>query len=398
MATMRLFAAGIACSMLGLSDAAGKCVTVSTGAWAVEDAANAEDCTPLPGGQWIGESQQESFSLDSPWTAAKRKSWWTKRLVPVEHRLYFGGRPSIRDVKYLYEQGFDAVYNVLGGDGGGTLGDEAQATVVEATATAAEAGLMYRSAPVTDDNAWNSAAIIDDLTKFIDFALAETDGPIYVHCGSGHGASAALQMYRLRKDAALTARPLGSAPMTVQGAIDEVAAHGFDISGFSAALSREAGVAAAEVTAPTDHGTDQINKYHWMKYLGSFGDVKMFDAGQVHTGHIAAAQAAGIKVVVNMRRDAVGTSSQEETNLLNLGSKPKTVQPAVDCTDAGCTDVKPAVARTDAAAVLTHWPQFVTVRASHPGRSSALISAFRSKSLLNGVFVMMRRALNSPER
>ena len=351
MANMRLLTSGLACAMLGLSDAAALCITKTGAAWAVDAAATSANCTTA-NGQWIGEASQESFSVDSPWSSPKRKTWWTKRLVKDEHRLYFGGRPSVRDVKYLYEQGYDAVYYLLGGEGGGTLGDEAQATTAEEQATAAEAGLLFAAAPVTTENAWNSAAVIDDLTAFIDFALANTNGPIYIHCGSGFASSAALQMYRLRKDAALTARPMGSTIMTVQGAIDEVAVHGFDISGQSLALSREAGVAAAEATAPTDHGNDQINAYHWMKYLGSFGDVKMFDAGQIHSTHIEAAKAAGIKVVVNMRKDS---TSQEETNLLNLGSAAKTKNAAIEGPPA-----IPEVMRTDSAALFENYPQWVT--------------------------------------
>jgi protein tyrosine phosphatase (PTP) superfamily phosphohydrolase (DUF442 family) len=271
----------------------------------------------------------------------------------------------------------------------------------------------FCASPVAD---WTSESAIDALEAFIDFALENTNGPIYVHCGTGFASSAALQMLRLRR-----AAKGESVEMTVQGAIDEVAVHGFDISTNAdvvAALFREAGTTAAAVTAPTEDGTTEINLYHWMKYLGAFGEVKMFDAGQIHAAHIAAAKAAGIKVVVNMRKAVTsplpadnGKNSQEETNLLNLGTSAKTSTPAVlggvseakcfdtwngvetvaadatacaavdtstataceavltaaaddaadakACTYAAAVDI-PVVARTDSANILQYYPQWVT--------------------------------------
>ena len=46
-----------------------------------------------------------------------------------------------------------------------------------------------------------------------------------------------------------------------------------------------------------------IPEYHWMKYLGSVGTTRLWDAGQINAGHLEAIKAAGIVSVVNMRKD-----------------------------------------------------------------------------------------------
>ena len=58
--------------------------------------------------QFIGGFDQESAIGSSP----RRKTWWTKRLIADNQRIHFGGQPTARDLKMLYEQGFSAVYSL----------------------------------------------------------------------------------------------------------------------------------------------------------------------------------------------------------------------------------------------------------------------------------------------
>ena len=302
-------------ALLGLAHGAGKCVNRDGATWEVTAAAAVADCA-IAGDQWIGEHAQEGFEG----TAPKRKTWWTKRMTkgtgttsggdaaPAAYdRLFFGGQPSERDLKMMYEQGFDAVYSLWPfPETGAEIDSETpMPTGTAAATTAAEAGLLYgmidtlppqaeaaescADDPDVDGTAdctafeagceascptgcvyaaaqdevaanavpaynWLSEESIDQLEAFLDFALTETDGAIYVHCYIGRTASAALQAYRARKAAKLAASaPCGVDPCPAlvaqagksltQTAVIEAGYHGFDISrpAWYARLAEEAG-------------------------------------------------------------------------------------------------------------------------------------------------------------
>jgi hypothetical protein len=90
----------LAAALAASASAAGKCAFQhsATRAWSVDAAKNTSALCTGTGYQWIGGYKQESYG--SP-TAPKRKTWWTKRLVVGETRLYFGGPPTERDMKML---------------------------------------------------------------------------------------------------------------------------------------------------------------------------------------------------------------------------------------------------------------------------------------------------------
>jgi protein tyrosine phosphatase (PTP) superfamily phosphohydrolase (DUF442 family) len=281
--------------------------------------------------QWIGEYAQESAIGPSP----SRKTWWTKRLNagtgssaggdanPVAwDRIYTGGQPSERDLKMMYEQGFDGVYSLwpfpTPGDGKEIDSGTDMPTGTEARAAAAEAGLLYGMIPLksvagetaeaclatdgTDDDEgcadalvpgcatsctgtegcsytapvaavaantpidWTSTESIDAVEKFMDFALANTDGPIYLHCYIGRTSTVALQAYRARKAAAAAAGFPAIVPQAgksiTQTAIIEASYHGFDLSrpAWEAVFAREAGetlsVALADATPAVPAATE----------------------------------------------------------------------------------------------------------------------------------------------
>eukprot|EP01046_Picozoa_sp_COSAG06_P073283 COSAG06_NODE_21839_length_743_cov_1.375776_1_plen_127_part_10 len=111
-------------------------------------------------------------------------------------RLYFGGRPSERDMKLMYEAGVDAVLSLETTTTADTMGVMPLPTTAEATAIAAEAGMLYHTLAATD---YTSTAGVDEIAAFLDFALANTgqvssgNGPVYVHDARGFTAVAAIQ-------------------------------------------------------------------------------------------------------------------------------------------------------------------------------------------------------------
>ena len=85
----------------------------------------------------------------------------------------------------------------------------------------------------------------------------------------------------------------------------------------------------AGATPTVVHAHSGLEKYHWLKPLGTLANgVHMYDAGQIHAEHLDAIRAAGIVSVVNMRKqgpiDGDALTYVEETNLLNVGSGAKT--------------------------------------------------------------------------
>jgi hypothetical protein len=138
------------------------------------------------------------------------RSWWAKRMADsggddADHhdRLYFGSTPTVRDLKYLYESGFDAVLSLSTATAAGLqAGKVPTPTTAEAAAVAAEAGLLYHTLSAAD---FSSADGVNEVAAFLDFALANLgqasgNGPIYVHdAGSGADAAAAVQLFRAKR-------------------------------------------------------------------------------------------------------------------------------------------------------------------------------------------------------
>ena len=369
--------------------------TSTTSASAVKGA-----CTTSATVQWIGEDAQESAMKTSP----RRKTWWTKRLTkgtkavalvaeacaatdetdtttdctgftagtgstctgitgcsytaPVTYvadspkdweRIYTGGQPTERDLKMMYEQGFDGVYSLwpFPDPNAGSLkgaGSSNMPTGAQAAAAAAEAGLMYGVIPqtgtatctetattsdatdeaacggvtalgdsiscnavMTDADAavaactytpttaigWTSTAAVDAVEKFMDFALANTDGPIYLHCYIGRTSTAALQFYRARKAAASSTPAIvaQTGKSITQTAIIESGYHGIDITSWAGIIAREAGetmaVAAADLVSevvevtegcdPTD-GTGETAGDTTCTLVGATGDASTCNA------------------------------------------------------------------------------------------------------------------------
>ena len=264
------------------------------------------------------------------------RSWWAKRMADsggddADHhdRLYFGSTPTVRDLKYLYESGFDAVLSLSTATAAGLqAGKVPTPTTAEAAAVAAEAGLLYHTLSAAD---FSSADGVNEVAAFLDFALANLgqasgNGPIYVHdAGSGADAAAAVQLFRAKRSLI----PAGVAGSVTAKACEDAQNHGIAFpAGIVQALAREAGeTVAAGTTYNTLSATEQSTadsaaaEYPWLKYLFNLGGVGVFDAGQIQKHHIEALKAANIVSIINMRQgyegDA-GWTGMEPVNLLNV--------------------------------------------------------------------------------
>ena len=158
-----------------------KCAKLDGGAWTVEAVAEAA-CT-CTGCQWVQGYPQMNYPDHHP----VARTWWAKRMADsggddADHhdRLYFGGYPSVRDMKYLYEAGFDAVLSLSTVTAAGTQGTMQLPTSAEAAVVAAEAGLLFHTLSAAD---FKSAAGVAEIAGFLDFALANLgqatgNGPI----------------------------------------------------------------------------------------------------------------------------------------------------------------------------------------------------------------------------
>jgi protein tyrosine phosphatase (PTP) superfamily phosphohydrolase (DUF442 family) len=206
------------------------------------------------------------------------------------------------------------VYSVLPASssaafGGTDLEGNMKLTAAQAKTKAAEIGLFYDVTIAAD---FTSQAALSEYERFLDFALANTDGPVYVYCGFGNASSTALQMYRLDK---------GTLPKTAAGidqAIAEVGYHGIDISTHKAGLEVASGATARYGYLPTIQAGELINDYHWAKYLGKLGNTQFYIAGQFHQRHVNAFKSK-VATVVNMRRSP-SDGGIETTNLLNVNN------------------------------------------------------------------------------
>jgi hypothetical protein len=219
-------------------------------------------------------------------------------------RLYFGGLPSERDLKFLYEGDTDAIL-YIGNVGEGVKHGLMPIPTTEAAAEAcSEAGILHHTVGSTD----LTSTDIDMVTLFLDFALANTgqsdvnnaavtNGPVYVVSEDPRVAMEALQIFRARKG-------LIPAP-AVTVAQQDMNNHGFDMSAgtlasICTALSE---TTCAQLSLPADvvAVAEQGLEHHWLKYLFQIGKVGVFDAGQIQKFHVKALQDANIKSVINMR-------------------------------------------------------------------------------------------------
>ena len=163
---LRLFSAA---TLLAAAHAQGKCGVYTAGAnggsWSVDTAKTTAAACSGANEQFFAHSTQES----AIGTAPKRKTWWTKRMTkgitnsadgstnPVNYdRLFFGGRPTVRDLKMMYEQGFSAVHSVWPFPDSSVTGtltnseintDVPMPTGAQAKVAANEAGLLYGMIP-----------------------------------------------------------------------------------------------------------------------------------------------------------------------------------------------------------------------------------------------------------
>lgn len=306
---------------------------LDAGSWSVTADTTASTCATASG-QWILQFPQTGYPDHHPLP----KTWWMKRLSDTggaddDHhdRLYFGGRPSERDMKLMYEAGVDAILSLDTSTTADAMGVMPLPTTAEAAAVAAEAGMLYHTLAAAD---YTSTAGVDEIAAFMDFALANTgqassgNGPIYVQDARGFDAVGAVQLFRARRG--LINQPSGSTK-TAQ-AIQEASHHGFTLSAdVIQAIARETGETYDATTMAGEMSTvaqatanTAMQSYHWLKYLYNIGEVGVFDAGQIQKFHVNALVDANIKVVINMRQGqevsgAWAAAPQEPVNLLNLG-------------------------------------------------------------------------------
>lgn len=308
----------------------------SAGTWSNVVGVDREACLKQEGAQWILGWGQTQYPDHLPLPA----SWWAKRMSDTggadsDHhdRLYFSGRPAVRDMKLLYQAGWDAVLSLEDAVEGEKLGLNPLPNTADAKAVAAEAGLLFHSLPAGVD--FRSQQGVDEITNFLEFALANTgsnvNGPLLVFDKNGFKAAAALQLFRARKGLI----PKVNSKSVTERATLEGNFHGIDFPKETIkAIAREAKetvelpfTAMRKLPASV---TDALDNYHWLKYLYNIGDVGVFDAGQIQAYHVAALKAANIKVIINMRqgtKDESGNliaSTQEPVNLLNLAFNPAT--------------------------------------------------------------------------
>lgn len=305
------------------------------GTWQVVQNATQDTCS-AQGGQWILGWGQNPYPDHHPVPG----SWWTKRMSDTggadsDHhdRLHFSGRPSVRDMKQLYEAGWDAILSLEDAGADETLGIQPLPTTVEARQVAAEAGLLFHSLPTGIDFA--SKRGVDEITNFLEFALENTgstvNGPLLVFDQAGFKAAAALQLFRARKGLV----PKGISKTVTERATKEANFHGITLPEETIlAIAREAGETVDPVFEDMRElpsaVEDSLTNYHWLKYLFHIGEVGVFDAGQVQMHHVGALKAANIKAIINMRQGSVDENgnvigaTQEPVNLLNLKFSGKT--------------------------------------------------------------------------
>lgn len=89
-------------------------------------------------------------------------------------RLYFGGPPTTRDLKQLYEAGFDSLLSLASNKAGATQGKIPLPLAAEAAHAAGWAGMLHHTLAASD---FTSKAGVDEIAAFLDFALANTGGP-----------------------------------------------------------------------------------------------------------------------------------------------------------------------------------------------------------------------------
>ena len=94
-------------------------------------------------------------------------------------RLLVGAQPTAEDLDWLHDAGVAMVINLR------TDGENGQALSPSAEGEAAtSAGLAYRHIPVS------LASLNSEQVEAVKAAIAEAEGPVYVHCGAGQRACA----------------------------------------------------------------------------------------------------------------------------------------------------------------------------------------------------------------
>ena len=110
----------------------------------------------------------------------QKKTWWAKKIT---NDVYTGGRPTERQIRYLYEEGFKTIVTVFDFDADGKFGDLTQPKTAEEKAMAEAYGdFTILSPPAT----WSptDGSIISDATNLAK-VLETAAKPVYVHCGTG---------------------------------------------------------------------------------------------------------------------------------------------------------------------------------------------------------------------
>lgn len=312
------------------------------GTWKVlSDKQDNTSCLAETGAQYILGWAQASYPDHLP----AAKTWWAKRMsdtggADTDHhdRLYFGGRPAVRDLKSLYEAGFDAVLSMEDAEQGESIGIQPLPTTSISRQVAAEAGLLFHALPAGLD--FTSTLGVDEITNFLEFALAQTgqksgNGPLYVFDKVGFKAAAALQLFRARKGLI----PKVTSKTVTERATKEGNFHGITFPAATIqAIAREAketisGTSFSSMRVLPDTVAESLTNYHWLKYLYNIGKVGVFDGGQLQQHHVSALKKANIKVIINMRQGSPTMNDvnngwdpvvEEPVTLLNLDFQPLT--------------------------------------------------------------------------
>lgn len=94
-------------------------------------------------------------------------------------RLLVGAQPTAEDLDRLYDAGVAMVINLrTDGENGQALSPSAEGEA------AASAGLAYRHIPVS------LTSLSGEQVEAVKAAIAEAEGPVYMHCGAGQRACA----------------------------------------------------------------------------------------------------------------------------------------------------------------------------------------------------------------
>ena len=285
MPSASLLSTGVLAALISSASATGMCVNLTAAPYAQLSAlTTSTTCLDASGDtQWVGAFGQDNPAGGTP----RKKTWWTKS--KSGEKVHFGGAPTVREVKLLHEQGFDAIYALVSGS-------------ADAKAAAVEAGMMYKEGVGSPD----TDASIDDVAAFVAFVEANTDGYVYLHCGCGRWSGAAVQFQKAK-----TGVTTDSAV-----ALNEMNDHGYGMTAAFVTKLKTLTATNGEETVLEEVGTKMCgeNNYWKAKYLGKFGSTELYDAGQIYSNEVSDI-AGAFASVVNMRKS---DAAQETTTLLNV--------------------------------------------------------------------------------